>query len=427
MNPMNENWPQDFEALSRQYWNAWTEMARQAGTGQQHQVPGWQDAMDMWAPWARDGRAQTDDTISRMNAQTGAWFGQMQELAKRFSGGQSNPADIASEWKKALGIEGGAFSNPFAGMFQQMSGPSAHGMDQWMKQAAPWLDALRSGGSGMFNMPAFGLGREQQERWQALGKAQMDYQQAMSGYNAQLMECGKRAFSKFEDKLAERSEPGRQIDSTRALFDLWIDAAEEAWAEVAMTPEFRTAYGNLVNAQSRTRAGVQGEVERMTGMFGIPTRTEINSSHKKVTQLERELRDLKQRLASIEEAIGSTAKADTGAVTKAATSAASSAAASATASAAAKAAAIAAATAEAGAVANAAASAEASAAASAAATSALRAASRAEAVAAPHAAAPKAASVSKPAPAKPAAKKPAAVVRAATKSTKSAPASRRAK
>jgi class III poly(R)-hydroxyalkanoic acid synthase PhaE subunit len=306
MSATENGWTQDFEALSRQYWNAWSDMARQAGSGQQQQVPGWQEAMDLWAPWARDGRMQTDDTISRMNAQTGAWFGQMQELAKRFSSGQSNASDITSEWKKALGIEGG-FSNPFESMFQQMSGHGANGMDQWMKQAAPWMDAVRGEFGGMFNMPAFGLQREQQERWQALGKSQMEYQKAMSGYNAQLMECGKRAFAKFEDKLAERSEPGRQLDSTRALFDLWIDAAEEAWGEVAMTPEFRTAYGDLVNAQSRMRTGVQGEVERTTGMFGMPTRTEVNSSHKKVTQLERDLRELRERLAVLE--AGANAKA----------------------------------------------------------------------------------------------------------------------
>ncbi|HTD29858.1 MAG TPA: class III poly(R)-hydroxyalkanoic acid synthase subunit PhaE [Xanthomonadaceae bacterium] len=427
MTTLNENWPQDFEALTRQYWNAWTEMARQAGTGQQQQVPGWQDAMDMWAPWARDGRVQTDDMISRMNAQTGAWFGQMQELAKRFSGDQSSPADIASEWKKALGIESGGFSNPFASMFQSMSGSGAHGMDQWMKQAAPWLDALRGQGSSMFNMPAFGLGREQQERWQALAKSQMDYQQAVSGYNSQLMECGKRAFAKFEDKLAERSEPGRQIDSTRALFDLWIDAAEEAWAEVAMTPEFRTAYGNLVNAQSKTRAGVQGEVERMTGMFGIPTRTEVNSSHKKVTQLERELRDLKQRLASIEEAVGaaSKTKADTSAATNAAAKAATTAAENAANNASAKAAdaaksasASAATSASASAAATEAANAAKRAADSAAATSSLLAASKAQATAAP---------LAKPAPTQSPVKRAAPVARATTKPTKPAPAPRRAK
>jgi polyhydroxyalkanoate synthase subunit PhaE len=312
MNAMNDGWPKDFDAISRQYWNAWSEMSRHAGSGHQQHIPGWQDAMDMWAPWARDGRAQTDDTISRMNAQTGEWFGKMQELAKSLSGGQSGPGEIASAWKKALGIEAGfsnSFSNPFANMFQQMTGPDAHGIDQWMRQIAPWLDTMRGQGMSGFpgmnlnlnsNMPAFGMGREHQERMQALQKSLTGYQQAMQGYNAQLMECGQRAFAKFEDKLAERSEPGRQIDSARALFDLWIDAAEEAWGEIAMTAEFRTAYGSLVNAQSRVRAGVQDQVERLTGMFGMPSRTEVNSSHKKVHQLERELRALKQRLAALE-------------------------------------------------------------------------------------------------------------------------------
>jgi hypothetical protein len=300
MNAGNDGWSKDFEALSRQYWNAWSEMSRHSGSGYQQQMPGWQQAMDMWAPWARDGRAQTDETVSRMNALTGDWFGKMQELAKRLSGGQAGAADIAAEWKRALGIE----NNPFAGMFQNMTGPNAHGIDHLMQQSGPWLDAMKGQWGGVFNMPAFGIGREHQERLQELGKAQMEFQQAMQGYNAQLMECGQRAFAKFEDKLAERSEPGRQIDSARALFDLWIDAAEEAWGEVAMTPEFRTAYGKLVDSQSRVRAGLHDQVERATGQFGIPTRTEVNSSHRKVTQLERELRDLKQRLAALEAANG---------------------------------------------------------------------------------------------------------------------------
>lgn len=305
MIPGNEAWNTDFEALSRQYWNAWSEMARQAGAGRDAGVPGWKEAVELWAPWAKDGRAQTDDTVSRMNQLTGEWFGKMQELAKTLAGQGASPADIAAEWKRALGIE----NNPFAGMFQSMSGPDAHGLDHFFQQSGPWLDALRGNFGGMFNLPAFGLAREHQERWQALGKAQAEYQQAMNGYNAQLFECGQKAFGKFEDKLAERSEPGRQIDSARGLFDLWIDAAEEAWAEVALTPEFRKAYGDLVNAQSRVRIGVQGEVERATATMGMPTRTEVNSSHRKVTQLERELREIKARLAAMEAGNGKAAVA----------------------------------------------------------------------------------------------------------------------
>jgi hypothetical protein len=296
MSAGNDGWSRDFEALSRQYWNAWSEMARHAGSGQPQAMPSWQQAMDMWAPWAKDGREQTDETISRMNRLTGDWFGKMQELATRLAGTPASPADIAAEWKHALGIE----NNPFLGMFKSMTGPDAHSFEDWMLHAAPWLDVMRGHWSHSLNMPAFGLTREHQERWQKIAQAQVDYQQAMSAYNAQMMECGQRAFAKFEDKLAERSEPGRQIDSARALFDLWIDAAEEAWGEVAMTPEFRTAYGDLVNSQSRVRTGIQGEVERVNALLGMPTRTEVNSSHRKVTQLERDLRELKARLAALE-------------------------------------------------------------------------------------------------------------------------------
>src|SRR3546814_11917920 len=66
----------------------------------------------------------------------------------------------------------------------------------------------------------------------------------------------------FQRKLAARSQPGKQLESARALFDLWIDAAEEAYAEVALSPEFRKSYGAMVNAQMKLRQAVQGEVEQ---------------------------------------------------------------------------------------------------------------------------------------------------------------------
>src|SRR5690606_9996916 len=77
-----------------------------------------------------------------------------------------------------------------------------------------------------------------------------------------------------------REEPGRQIETPRALFDLWIDAAEEAYAEIALSPEFRRAYADLVDAQMRVRAGLQGQVEQVCATLGMPTRTEVDAAHR---------------------------------------------------------------------------------------------------------------------------------------------------
>ncbi len=299
MNDFNNNWAQGFDALSKQYWNAWSDMARQGGA-QTSPTDGWQQMLASWAPWApwaRSGRGSIDEAVERMTSQGGAWFGQMQQVAQQFARGQANVGDIMRSWKEMFGGSGG---NPFAGVFPQGVATGMPGFDQWMQQASPMLENFRAQWRGTMDMPAFGHAREQQERLQSFVQAQGDYRQAMAAYAAVLFKAGQRSFEVFEDKLIERSEPGRQIDSARALFDVWIDAVEQAWSEIALSPDYRRVYGELANAQTRVKGGVQDMIERASGQFGMPTRTEVNSSHRKVTQLERDVRELRQRLAELE-------------------------------------------------------------------------------------------------------------------------------
>lgn len=306
MNDFNSSWGQGFDALSKQYWNAWSDMARQ-GSAQAPATDGWKQMLELWAPWARNGRSSIDDAVERMTTQGGAWFGQLQQVAQQFARGQANASDIVRSWKEMFG---GAGRNPFSAVFPQSAASGMPGFEQWLQQVNPMLDNLRSQWSGALDMPAFGHAREQQERMQDFMQSQIDYRQAMAAYSGVLFKAGQRSFEVFENKLTERSEPGRQIDSARALFDLWIDAVEQAWSEIALSPDYRRVYGELANAQTRVRGGVQDMIERATAQFGMPTRTEVNSSHRKVTQLERDVRELKQRLVDLE-ARGSSARAGT--------------------------------------------------------------------------------------------------------------------
>jgi class III poly(R)-hydroxyalkanoic acid synthase PhaE subunit len=286
------DWQRNFEALTRQYWSAWGEQLR-AASGQPavpQGVPGWHEAVEWWSKLAHGGRSEANDLAERFNAQAKLWFGQMQQVAAQFAGQDHAAGDIAAAWKQALGASG---DNPFPEIFKAMRGHGAQGLDQWIEDASPYLDAFRREGMGWLSLPAFGLGREHQERVQALARAQVEYQEQTAAYNALMAKSGERAFELFEAKLAEREEPGRQLTSARALFDLWIDAAEESYAEIALSPEFRSTYGALVNAQMRLRGGVQKEVELACGAFGMPTRSEMDAAHRKVADLERQLRRLR--------------------------------------------------------------------------------------------------------------------------------------
>ena len=301
-------------ALAQQYWSALTEAMRSAGGGARQQDP-WQAAMQSWSQLAGGGQSRNDagDAIERFSAQARQWFGTMQQVAEQFAGKSASPEDIAGAWKQAMGGGG----NPFASLFSGMTGRGQSGFEDWYAQIAPMLhggmfkglsggnmlDGLRQESMSWLRTPAFGQNREQQERLQALVEAQLELQQKNDAYNALMLEAGRDAFQRFERKLAERSEPGRQLQSARALFDLWIDAAEEAYAEIALSAGFRKVYGELVNAQMRVRAGIQTEVERMCGLFGMPGRSEVDSAHRKIAELERQLRRLRDAISAQAKAV----------------------------------------------------------------------------------------------------------------------------
>ncbi len=329
---------EDFEALARQYWSRWGEMLRAGATSPPSgasgagfagagfpaggvpggagavgagTMPNWNEAVAWWSKLAQGGGEglggnfggfnpgnsfsntfgnQADATIDRFNTQARGWYAQMQQLAAQFAGQDANAADIASAWKRALG---GDLGNPFAEVLRGMQGPGQQGFEQWVAQAAPFIEKMQRDGQAWSGTPAFGFTREHQERWQHFAQSQANYQQQSQAYQALMAEAAQDAFKRFEQKLAERSGPGKQLESARALFDLWIDAAEDAYADIALSPRFRDAYGALVNAQMRLRAAVQGEVEQMGEAFGVPTRSEVDAAHRKIVQLERELRRLR--------------------------------------------------------------------------------------------------------------------------------------
>src|SRR3546814_13439405 len=89
-------------------------------------------------------------------------------------------------------------------------------MPDFSRFSAPIMDAIRQQAAVMPDTPAFGPGREQQERWQALLKAQLENHQAQSRYQALLGKVMEQAFVVFEGKLAEHEAPGRHLGSLRA-------------------------------------------------------------------------------------------------------------------------------------------------------------------------------------------------------------------
>lgn len=149
------------------------------------------------------------------------------------------------------------------------------------------LDALR----GLLGTPAFGHGREQQAQQQALMRALLDHQQASARYQELLARAQAQGAQRLQRKLAE---PGFQVDSLKAMYDLWVDAVEDAYAEIALSDEFREAYAAQGNTQMRVRQLQQQQVEQWCRDAGLPTRSEVATLGQRLQELRREVRRMQQ-------------------------------------------------------------------------------------------------------------------------------------
>jgi class III poly(R)-hydroxyalkanoic acid synthase PhaE subunit len=263
----------DYQALARQSWDAWA---------RQFQPPA---AANPFAPPASP--ASGNETLDRTLAGLKGYFDWMQAAAN--GGGAAQPVQ---GWPQQLQQMFGGASQPFAQAFGGIDGAGAEG---FAKQWQSWWQAAQRSSLGdvpgtQGPTPMFGLSREQQMQQQELASALLASMQASGRYQELIQRANALGVQYLQDKLTRHAAPGQQVESLKALYDLWVDASEEAYAEIALSDEFRDAYGDMVNTQMRVRQLQQQQTEQMCRQLGVPTRSEVSSLGERLQALRREFR-----------------------------------------------------------------------------------------------------------------------------------------
>ncbi|HEV7123311.1 MAG TPA: poly(R)-hydroxyalkanoic acid synthase subunit PhaE [Rhodanobacter sp.] len=270
----------NYQALGQQSWDAWVrQLQPQAAVNPFFTPPP--------AP------ASGSDTLERTLAGLKGYFDWMQGAAA--GGAASQPQD----WRQQVQQLFGGASQPFAQAFGSIDSADAQGFAQ---QWQAWMQAAQHSALGDLLQPhgptpAFGMTREQQMQQQATAEAMLASMQAAARYQALIQRANAQGMERLQNKLSEHAAPGRQIESLKALYDLWVDAAEEAYAEIALSDEFRQVYGEMVNTQMRARQLQQQQTEQMCQQLGMPTRRDVSSLGERLQALRRDLAALKRQMA----------------------------------------------------------------------------------------------------------------------------------
>ena len=263
----------NWQALARESWEAWLRKA--------------QPSPAAGAAFGSPSVATPDDLFARSMAGLKAYMEWMQ-------GAAAGVAPPAPDWSQSMrqmfeGALGGG--QPFThapGSSGFGGGPAASAgfAPSWQ---AVW-EATRQGMPGVEPVAAFGHTREQQLQQQALVAATIECLETQARYQALIQRAHAQGMERMQEKLAEQAGAGHPVDSMKAIYDTWVDAVEEAYAEVALSDEFRDVFGAMSNAQMRLRQLQQQQTEQWCREQGMPTRSEVASLGQRLQEVRRELR-----------------------------------------------------------------------------------------------------------------------------------------
>ncbi|MGQ0798503.1 MAG: class III poly(R)-hydroxyalkanoic acid synthase subunit PhaE [Pseudomarimonas sp.] len=289
--------PNDPLAFGRQLWQQWNDALQTAvpSASAAPAMPDWTSAMRQWTELAGGGSMDANRAADKLGMHGQQFFSLMQQLVQRASAGvgPTSMPDLTTLWRTQLGD-----GNPIHDALKQITAEGARSWEQLFEGARGAMQPAMAELMSTLKLPGFGQGRERQAQVGELIAAQVAQAEAVQAYQRLLQKASEAGMQRFEDKLAEHSEPGRQIGSMRALYDLWIDAAEEAYAQVALSPEFREVYAKVVNTQMRAKQLQQKEIERLASEAGMPTRSELDGVLRRIHDLQRDLRSLRNSVAA---------------------------------------------------------------------------------------------------------------------------------
>ena len=216
---------------------------------------------------------------------------------------QSAAAGVSTpqnDWQQQIQQLFSGASQPFSHGFSGVDNAEAK---TFVKQWQAWLNSHQKTDASAANAKpqapgaaGFGFGNEQHAQQQALADAIAKHLEASQRYQALMQRSNAQAIEKMQAKLSKLTAPGQQIESLKVLYDLWVDCAEEAYAEIALSEEFREAYGEMVNTQIRVRQLQQEQTEYLCQQLGIPTRSDVSSLGERLHSLRRDVALLKEQL-----------------------------------------------------------------------------------------------------------------------------------
>lgn len=144
------------------------------------------------------------------------------------------------------------------------------------------------------SMPGLGLNRELQEKVQHTILSFKRYQEINKKYNDAMSQVASNGLDLLKEKLFELTKKKENIDSLRAVYDLWVDCNEEVYGEYVLSEEYSELYGSVVNSLMMFKKDITELMNEVYSSYNMTSKGEFDELAKEQYVLKRKLKEAEQ-------------------------------------------------------------------------------------------------------------------------------------
>ena len=314
-------WASQWLKAQQQFVDAWSDMAKSgAGAGNRSQSDLWAQSFDLWRK-ASGGQQQPDvqQAIEKCVDMGREYFAMAEQVSKSLSAG-AQPVDAINQWMEQLKQS----LQQFGAMPGFDSGGINDFMKQWFSPTSSWQQMASSlapmnqaawqmpgMNTSVFNLgemvdplgrvleaPGVGYFREPQEKQQKGLQLALEYNQANQAFNQAFLRVAIESIQGFQARLL-KLDAEKTPKTLRGLYDLWVEVSEEHYAEFAMSDEYQTLYGDMVNKLMIVKKHYAEITDDLLRAMNLPNTREVDTMQERLQQLRRENIELKKEIQEI--------------------------------------------------------------------------------------------------------------------------------
>ncbi len=328
----SNSWADQWFKAQQKFVESWTDMAKTSTPANEaSQSDLWAQSFELWRK-ACSGQTQPDiqQAMDKCLDMGKGYFAMAEQVSKSMAN-DANPVEGINQWMEQLKQS----LQQFGGM-PGFDGTGANDfMKQWFAPTSSWQQMaaamtpmnqatwqMPGMNTSVFNMgeaidplgkvlssPGIGYFREPQEKQQKGVQLALEYHQANQAFNQAFLQISLESIQGFQTRLL-KLDTGTAPKSLRELYDLWVEVSEEHYAEFAMSEEYQSLYGDMVNRLMIMKKHYSEITDDFLRAMNLPNTREVDTMQQRLQQVRRDNMELRKEIKEIRSMLQAMVKAE---------------------------------------------------------------------------------------------------------------------